>query len=171
MIDEWLPLAPRELRARHDAGFPIDPHALDDTRYRGISLGLPGVVDRMLWKTFEKTFHRDPATGALRGWNVRVEQTGLQGPLRAKIRGGEPWTFGHYAVVDRGGFLDLDYGQGDNPRLDPTRAARDPIVALERDGVEWLLGAMDVSLWGRRLRTPSYFLLQREGPLVLDAAA
>jgi len=58
------------------AGHPIDEHALDDAEYQGISVGLPKFVERFTWKTFTKTFHRDPATGELRGWNVRMEQTG-----------------------------------------------------------------------------------------------
>lgn len=163
-IESFLELDQRGLRSAHDAGHPIDPAALDDSRYRGVSLGLPHVVDRLLWKTFEKTFHRD-ASGALRGWNVRVEQTGLRGPLEPRIRNGQPWTFGHYVVEDRGDHLELDYHQGANPRLDPTRLARDPLVAVNEGDADWLLGAIDVVLPGARMRTPSYFLLVREGPL------
>ncbi len=163
-FEPFLALDGVGLRAVHDAGHPIDPSALDDTRYRGVSLGLPGFVDRLLWKTFEKTFHRD-ADGTLRGWNARVEQTGLDGELRARTRRGQPWTFGHYAVEEEGGHLVLDYNQPANPRLDPTRFARDPLVAIHEGDAEWLLGAIDVALPGRRMRTPSYFLLVREGPL------
>jgi hypothetical protein len=163
-FDTFLALDGEGLRAALAEGHPIDASALDGTRYRGVSLGLPGFMDRLLWKTFEKTFHRD-ADGTLRGWNVRVEQTGLEGELRPRIRRGKPWTFGHYVVEDEGDHLLLDYGQGANPRLDPTRLARDPLVAVHEGDPTWLLGATDVALPGRRVRTPSYFVLVREGPL------
>ncbi len=63
-------------RALRDAivhGHPVDPRALEGWAYRGTSLGLPRVVERLTWKTFQKTFYRDPFSGALRGWNVRLE--------------------------------------------------------------------------------------------------
>jgi hypothetical protein len=163
-VDTYLALDGRGLREALAAGFPVAPVAVEGSRYRGLSLGLPAVLDRLLWKTFEKTFHRD-ASGTLRGWNVRVEQTGWEGELRPRVRRGQPWTFGHYVVHDRGDHLELDYGQGANPRLDPTRLARDPLVAVVEGDATWLLGATDVALPGTRLRTPSYFLLRREGPL------
>jgi hypothetical protein len=59
----------------------------------------------------------------------------------------------------------LDYGLGGNPRFDPTSRVRDPIVALEADRVERLLGWTYVDLGAFRTGTPSYFLLEREGPL------
>ncbi|RLB64229.1 MAG: hypothetical protein DRI90_05055, partial [Deltaproteobacteria bacterium] len=58
------------------SGHSIDPRQLDDVEYRGISLGLPAIVEKLTWKKFKKVFHRDPATGVLRGWNVRMEQNG-----------------------------------------------------------------------------------------------
>jgi hypothetical protein len=73
--EEFLSLDRRGLAAALAAGHPIDERALDDTRYRGISLGLPRAVETLTWKTFAKTFHRDPESGKLRGWNLRLEQT------------------------------------------------------------------------------------------------
>ena len=35
-------------------GFPIDPAALDDSEYRGISLGLPAPVIALTWRKFMK---------------------------------------------------------------------------------------------------------------------
>lgn len=148
MIKRFLEMSGRELRAALDAGHPIDPSALDDSRYRGISLGLPAFVDRLFWKTFEKTFHRDG--DALRGWNVRLEQTGLDGPIEAMRKGELPKTFGHYTVREGSGRLELVYG-----------AMVDPLVALEEGDVTWLLGRSD--LLG--IPTPSYFLLERIGEL------
>ena len=59
----------------------------------------------------------------------------------------------------------IDYGLGDNPRLDPIRRGRDPLVALEKGSVERLLGWTYLDLGVGRVGTPSYFLLEREGPL------
>lgn len=148
MIERFLALSRGELREALEAGHPIDPTALDDSRYRGISLGLPGFVDRLFWKTFEKTFHRDGEE--LRGWNVRLEQTGLDGPVVPMMKGAVPKTFGHYAVRATDARLELVYG-----------AMVDPLVALEEQGTTWLLGRSD--LLG--IPTPSYFLLERIGPL------
>ena len=78
-----------ELRARIVAGHPVDPTSIAGWAYRGTSLGLPKVVEALTWKTFQKTFHRDPATGRLLGWNVRLEQDGVDGPRRPQPAGGE----------------------------------------------------------------------------------
>jgi hypothetical protein len=167
-------LPTRELARLLAQGNTIDASALDDTEYRGTSLGLPRFVEAMTWKTFRKTFHRDPATGRLRGWNVRLEQTGPAGAGVPLLKGGVPVTFGHYTVtplpegggpggVSRG--LLLDYGQGDAGRLSPLSRVRDPIVALNEGSAELLLGWSYLALGGSALGTPSYFLLRREGPL------
>lgn len=168
-----LELGRKELGELLATGHAIDAAALDDTEYRGISLGLPNVIERLSWKTFQKTFHRDPATGALRGWNVRIEQRGLDAPsVPLRRKDGLPHTFGHYRVVPLGrtpqpcgpGLL-IHYGLGGNGRLDPMSRLRDPIVALEAGSVERLLGWTYVDLGPRQVGTPSYFLLEREGKL------
>ena len=148
VIESFLAMGGRELREALDGGHAIDPCELDDSRYRGISLGLPALFDRLFWKTFEKTFHRDGAE--LRGWNVRLEQTGLRGEVRPIMKRELPLTFGHYRVREGQGRLELVYG-----------AMVDPLVALEERGLTWLLGRSD--LFG--VPTPSYFLLQRIGSL------
>ncbi len=152
----------RELRALLEGGHPIDPAELADTVYRGISLGLPAWVERLSWKKFAKVFHRDPGTGALRGWNIRIEQDGLDRPWRARIRRGRTWTFGHFAVIRERERVVLDYGAG---RALAMRALRDPLVALEVCSTQMLLGRSDVAVGSARLPTPSYFLLERERPL------
>lgn len=165
-----LAMKPKELGAALRAGHPIDPSALDDTVYRGISLGLPAWVDKLAWKTFVKTFCRDG--DVLRGWNVRLEQTGLDGELvYQRTRDGAPKSFGHFRVIDAGeaphgahrGLL-IDYGQGGNALFDPIRFLRDPVVALEPGSVDRLLGWSWLDL-GVALSTPSYFLLERQIPL------
>lgn len=172
--DTFLAMSRSELMDRLVSGFAIDVDQLADWEYRGISLGLPEFVDRLAWKTFLKTFHRDPATGLVRGWNIRLEQHGIDGPIELMEKDGAPIRFGHYQVASlddyvipypvRRGLL-LDYGLGGNPPLDPTRFVRDPIVALEEGSVERLLGWSYVDLAGIRLGTPSFFFLERLRPL------
>jgi hypothetical protein len=160
-------------------GHPVDPAALDDTVYRGTSLGLGRLIERLTWRTFAKTFHRDPETGRLRGWNVRCEQQGDADPLVYLQKRGAPFTFGHYRVVplrDEGtgrglpGGLLLDYGGAGNARLDPASRARDPVVAVNPGDPSLLLGWMYMDLGVAFPRTPSFFTLQRERALDHTAA-
>lgn len=161
--DELLGLDGAALAALLARGHAIDERALDDSQYRGISLGLPRAVEALTWKTFMKTFHRDPRTGRLRGWNVRLAQTGIDGPTVARKR------FGHYHVAPLGktprpcgpGLL-IDYSGGTRG---PMSRLRDPIVAVDAGSVELLLGWSYLDLGPLQLPTPSYFLLVREGPL------
>ncbi len=159
---DFLSLSRRELRGLLASGHAIDPKALDESEYRGVSLGLPRPIVALTWLTFRKTFHRDPRTGRLRGWNVRMEQTGLEG-LRTPMRsGGAPRCFGHYEVKPNERGLLIDYGRW--------ARARDPIVALEAGSVERLLGWTYLDLGLARVCTPSFFLLEREGPLTFVPA-
>lgn len=172
--NDLLDLPVRELQALMRSGHPIDATELADVEYRGVSLGLPSFVDRIAWKTFKKVFHRDPASGALRGWNVRIQQTGLEPPFEPKTKGGAPITFGHYAVVPLDGFrlpfeiengLLIDYGAGGNGLLDPLRRVKDPIVSLNADSADLLLGFSYVDLGGPVFSTPAFFSLERDVPL------
>jgi hypothetical protein len=170
----------RELRRALAAGHPIDITALDDTEYRGISLALPKLIEKLSWKTFQKTFHRDRATGELRGWNVRMEQTGIDGPPVPMKKNGVPKTWGHYAVYEARGqgpretkgaklaapydqALLIDYDVPSNGWF--TRRMRDPLVALEPNNPDALLGVSYLDFRWFRVMTPTYFLLLREGPL------
>jgi hypothetical protein len=174
---DFLSLSRNELRRMLEGGHPIDPHALDDSQYRGVSLGLPSPMVKLTWLTFRKTFHRDKNTGALRGWNVRMEQTGLDGERKPMLdRSGMPRCFGFYGVrraseyanlpiaAQHGLMIDYSLGQ-ENARLDPVRRGRDPLVALEKGSVERLLGWTYLDLGAVRVGTPSYFLLERDGVL------
>jgi hypothetical protein len=161
-----MPVA--EWRRLLAAGHAIDPLALAGTSYLGRSLGLPGIVERLTWTWFRKELIAD-AQGRVHGWNVRVEQ---EGGHRARVRGGVPWTFGHYEVAPLrpsecplpvGDGVLLDYGRGANPRADPTRLVRDPVVALEAGSTDLLLGWTYVRVLGRSMGTPSWFVLQRDG--------
>jgi len=168
-------LRPRQLRELLRAGHPIALGDLHDSMYRGVSLGIPHWVESLAWTTFMKTFQADQSRGVLRGWNVRLEQTGLDGPVRPlRDRGGDLKTFGHYEVVsprdpvDGPGLL-IDYGQGRNGWGDPAGLLRDPIVALRPGGRDRLLGWTYVRL-GAAIPTPSFFLLERLGALDHDVA-
>lgn len=141
------------LRALLGAGHPIAPGALDDSSYHGTSLGLPGLVVKLTWKHFRKVFQRDPSTGALRGWNVRLK---------------DDVTFGHYGVVPLegrtvpapcGDGLLIDYGLGSHG---PLSLLRDPIVAVNAGSSDLLLGWTYVELGALRFGTPSFFTLERE---------
>ena len=61
-----------ELRDVLISGHSIDPAMLDNTMYRGVSLGLPSWVVGLTWLTFRKTFYRDPGSQKLRGWNLQI---------------------------------------------------------------------------------------------------
>jgi hypothetical protein len=157
-------------------GHAIDPSALEEREYCGIALGLPHLVETLTWKKFMKTFHRDEATGSLRGWNVRIVQTPLDDGIWEPMRDarGEPRTFGHYEVRPRGEYrvpqrvgrgLVLDYSRGRNRSLDPVRRVRDLLVAPREGDVTLLLGWSYVDLGLGQLGTPSYFVLTAPRPL------
>ncbi len=163
-----------ELRRRIVTGHPLDPAALEGWAYRGTSLGLPSFVERLSWKIFQKTFWRDPASGRLLGWNVRLEQDGLDSPSRPKERDGRPVTVWHYEVIepkgvpaprdfDRG--LIIDYSKGQNPRFDTIRFSKDPLVALSPGSADELIGVTYLSIAGLCIETPTYFTLTREHPV------
>lgn len=162
-----------QLAAVMAAGHPIDRNELDETEYRGVSLNTP-YLDRILWKTFMKTFHRDPQNGILRGWNVRLKQTGVEGPIEPKMKRGVRATFGHYHVLKAKGrpmprpwdqALFLDYGCAGNPPLDLARFTGTPLVAVNAGSTELLLGWECFRVGSIAIPTPNYWSLERIGPL------
>ncbi len=179
---EQLGRMPRkDLAALLREGHAIDPDTLADTEYKGVSLGLPSFVEKLSWKTFKKVFHRDPQSGKLRGWNVRIDQRDGGVAYRPLMRGGKPFTFGHYQVVTPGGIsgpvavgvdrgLLIHYGLGQNKRLDPVGRLLDPIVAVNDGCNQLLLGRSYLDLGFTQLSTPSFFSLQRDIPLSHTAA-
>ncbi len=164
--------SPRELRERITSGFPVDPRAIEGYAYRGTSLGLPRLIELATWKTFQKTFWREPKSGRLMGWNVRLEQDGIDAPSRPIRRGGVPVTEWNYEVIPPEGVpmpagfgrgLVIDYARAPNPRLAPVRRTKDPLVALAADdGCDELLGVSYLVVAGRVLETPTYFTLERD---------
>lgn len=161
----------RELRERIVHGHPVDPKALEGWAYRGTSLGLPDLVVKLTWRTFQKTFHRDPSTGRLLGWNVRLEQDGIDAPSRPMRRHGKPICVWHYEVIeprgvpmprgfDRG--LVIDYSRGDNAPYETVNWTKDPLVSLSADNADELIGVSYLVIGGRCIETPTYFTLERD---------
>ena len=146
----------KDLAALLARGSAVDPMALAGASYLGRSLGLPRLVERATWTWFRKELVAD-AEG-VRGWNVRVEQ---EAPHRPRLRDGVPWTFGHFRVRPlRGGESPLPAGPG---VLLDYGALRDPVVALEPDRVDLLLGFSYLRVLGCSVPTPSFFTLERAG--------
>ena len=174
-VEDLLQMSRREHWEVMKRAHPFDPAALDDTQYIGVDLSLPRVMNRLLWKTFRKTFHRDPATGVLRGWNVRLEQTGWEVPTTPMTdRHGEPITFGHYEVRAASGKRFpwgwqgahyLDYGVAGNVPLDPARVGYCPVVAVNAGRHDLLLGWEVLKVGPALIPLPDYWALVREGPL------
>lgn len=170
-----------QLRARIVNGHPVDPAALEGWAYRGTSLGLPRFVEQLTWKTFQKTFWREPSSGRLLGWNVRLEQDGVDAPSRPRQARGEPLTVWHYEVIEPDGVpmprgfdrgLIIDYGRGKkNALLDTIRLTKDPLVAVEKGNSDVLLGVSYLALGRACVETPTYFLLEREHPITHVPAA
>jgi hypothetical protein len=160
----------RALRDQIVHGHPVDPRDLEGWVYRGTSLGLPRLIERFAWKTFQKAFYRDPASGRLLGYNVRLEQDGIDAPSRPRVRRGRPVTVWFYEVVpaagvpapagfDRG--LIIDYARGSNP-AGAIRYVKDPLVALAPGSADTLIGVSYLVIGGRCVETPTYFTLERE---------
>jgi len=134
----------------------FDAGLLGGATYRGISLGLPALVERLLWRKFAKHFDRRGA-----GFNVRIIQNDLTQPwLPQRQRDGSVRSFGPFQVTTHGNKVELDYSMA-NPLM---RCFRDPLVAID-DRADLLVGCSQLALGRRRLATPSYFVLQRDSAL------
>ena len=134
----------------------FDARLLGGATYRGISLGLPTFVERLLWRKFAKHFDRDGS-----GFNVRVVQDDLFQPwLPQRQRNGKVRSFGPFRVTTHARGIELDYSIA-NPFM---RRLRDPLVALDASA-DLLVGCSQLALGQRRLATPSYFVLQRDSAL------
>lgn len=158
------------------AGHAINPDDLAGYEYKGVSHGIPAFVEQeVLWKTFKKTFYADPERGVLRGWNMRIEQTGVEGDYLPVLRDGRPITFGHYVVlpaVENGKArrmpcpwnqgLFLDYGHAGNTLFDPGRPMRAPLVAVNAGSSDLLLGWDYVQIGPLQIPTPAYWSLTRD---------
>ena len=164
----------RSLAKVMDQGHPVDLNLLEGREYHGVSLGLPVVVDKLLWKTFTKTVYRDPESGKLRGWNIRIQQKEKTWEYLYMTKNGVQITFGHYEVLegkgqpmpckwDQGIFL--DYGAGGNLRTDPARSMRAPVIAVNEGSAELLLGWEFMRVGPLKVPTPSFWSLERAGEI------
>ena len=165
-------------KALHDVllrGHPLEPEKLAGRAYLGVDLSLPDIARKILWHTFRKTFTLDESTGDVRGWNVRMEQHGVNGPrIPMRNRKGKPMTFGHYIVRRTegiefpGGYRGthfLDYGSVGNPFADVARFGFTPLVAVNEGNQDLLLGWEVFRVGGKFMPMPLYWALRYEGPL------
>ena len=156
-------------------GHAVDADAVAGRQFLGVDLSLPGWARKLLWHTFRKTFVRDAASGELRGWNVRMEQHGVEGArVPLKNRRGEPITFGHYRLRSADGVTFpqgyrgaqfLHYGEAGNPFMDLARLGRTPLVAVNPGRSDLLLGWEVFALGPGYLPLPLYWALRDDGPL------
>lgn len=175
-LEQVLNMKGSELFEIVQRGAPLDTDALADTTYTGIDLSMPELFHKLMWKSFRKTFHRDPESGALRGWNVKVEQTGWDAPPAPKRdERGKALTFGHYEVRSaeglrfprgwRGGHY-LDYQVAGNlPQDFPARTGYCPLVTVNPGDPELLLGWEVFKVGPVFVPVQDFWVLKREGPL------
>jgi hypothetical protein len=158
------------------AAEPLDLEALADTSYTGIDLSMPAIFHKLFWKSFRKTFHRDPATGVLRGWNVKVQQSGWDSPPEPKRgRDGRALSFGHYEVRSARGLSFprgwtgehyLDYRFAGNAFYEvPARNGYCPLVSVNGGSSELLLGWEIFKFGPVAVPLRDFWVLKREGAL------
>lgn len=175
-LDQLLSMTGDDLFEIVRRGAPLDLDAIADTTYTGIDLSMPAWFHRLMWKSFRKTFHRDPGSGVVRGWNVKVEQTGWDSPPAPKRDSrGRPLTFGHYEVRSAAGLKFprgwsgghyLDYRFAGNTFFDfPARAGYCPLVSVNPGDSELLLGWEVFNVAGVQVPIRDFWALKREGPL------
>jgi hypothetical protein len=175
-LDEVLELSQADLRAIVLQAAPLDLDAVADSTYTGIDLSMPSWFHKLMWKSFRKTFYRDPDTGIVRGWNVRVEQSGWETPpAPLRNRSGAPITFGHYELRSAAGVSFpggwngahyLDYRTAGNRAWDvPARWGTCPLVAVNEGNSDLLLGWEIFTIAGARVPLPDFWLLRREGDI------
>lgn len=175
VLEELIQMDGGELHGLMDSGHPLDPEAMADTQYTGVDLSLPPLLSKLLWKTFRKTFHKDPDSGVLRGWNVKMQQNGVDGPaLPLTDPKGRAKTFGHYHLRSAQGIAFprawrgsdyLDYTCAGNKFMDVARFGFTPLVAVNEGSSDLLLGWELFKLGPLFLPLPLYYALRIHGPL------
>jgi hypothetical protein len=176
-LESLMAMDAAQLHAVLCAGHPLEPETLAGRQYLGVDLSLPSWARKLLWHTFRKTFVRDEVTGEVRGFNVRMQQHGVDGPrIPMKNRRGQPITFGHYRVRSAEGMRFprwsgahyLDYGCAGNTFFDLARLGCTPLVAVNAGSQDLLLGWEVFRIAGVLLPLPLYWALRYEGPLEHD---
>ncbi len=170
-LSDLMSMNARELHAVLLAGHPLDVDALAGHQYLGVDLSLPGWARKLLWHTFRKTFRREG--DVVRGWNVKMEQNGMDGPQAPLTNRRGEVTFGHYLIQESpGGFPKgyegahfLDYGRAGNTFFDVARLGYTPLVAVREGDMNLLLGWEVFRLGPLMLPLPLYWALRLDGPL------
>lgn len=151
-------------------GVTPDLASLAGWEFRG--LNTPSYMRFLGIRKFVKGFWRDLA-GATWGYNYPVEQNAVDGGWYGLPSVVAPRRFGFYSVapVDPTATdnkylhaLLLDYGRGDNPRLDASAGLRDYLVQVDADDPDVLLGKAYYALGPLRVPTASFFILERHQP-------
>jgi hypothetical protein len=175
-LEQLLSMSNAERFAIVQQAHPLDLDALANTSYTGIDLSMPALFHKLAWKSFRKTFHKDPVSGRLRGWNVKVEQTGWDSPPAAKRDNkGKALTFGHYEVRSAKGVAFprgwqgphyIDYGVAGNLASDfPANKGFCPLVSVNAGSSELLLGWEVFKIGNTCIPIADFWALKREGPL------
>jgi hypothetical protein len=175
-VDDLLRMSQAERLQIMMQAHPLNPDEVADHSYTGIDLSMPAWFHRLMWRSFRKTFHRDPVTGRLRGWNVKVEQVGWDTPPPPKRdRSGRALSFGHYELRSarglsfprgwQGGHY-LEYRHAGNHALDfPANAGTCPLVAVNAGSSDLLLGWEIFTVAGLPIPLMDFWALKKEGPL------
>ena len=172
-VRDLLHLGQAGLKAAFEQGTPVPMEDLRPGRYRGVSLGLPKLAERLSWKTFVKTVHVAD-DGRLHGWNERlIQDWDAPDPLalapRTQQKNGADFRFGFYGIgatpADRpgGGGALIDYRLGDNPALDPVSRMVDPLVCLTPGDPSVLISRSYAAVGSAWIPTPTWFVLQHMG--------
>ena len=174
-FEQLLGMNKREVAEVFKNGHHINVNELSNAQYLGVDLGMPEWFHKLAWKTFRKTFYKDPATGVIRGWNVKLEQTGYDFPTTAKKNSkGEELSFGHYHLLPAAGKKFpkgwqgenyLDYGVARNPRFDVAALGYCPLVAVNEGSTDLLLGWEVFKIGSLFVPLDDYWVLKREGDL------
>jgi hypothetical protein len=157
-----------ELRSAYEGGDAPDLDALVGYEFRGFNTG--ALPKRLGIQKFIKGFFRDGA--AVEGYNLPVQQNGLDGPWLPRASEQPPRRFGFF-MVDRvragtpeaarapEGAVMLDYGaSARNPWWRPERLLRDCLVVPDRGEPDVLLGRAFLAVAGQRLHA-AYFVIER----------
>lgn len=146
-LESLARLSTRELARRFAAGRPVGVDELVGRRFLGRSLGQPGLIERLTWRTFRKDIRAVDD-----GVNVRLPQAWQRAdrPEREEM----PFVV---TATDDGAVIDY---RPRHPLPHPLGLAVDPVRRIDDgNGPPVLLGVTEL-WWGRRrLRTPTWFAL------------
>lgn len=173
-LDDLLKMDKKQIKNVFLNGHPLDYKQMEGYQYLGIDVGMPKWFHKYFWKTFRKTFYRDPETQVLRGWNVRMEQTGIDGKrITKKKKDGSDFTFAHYHVQSAKGLKFpkgwqgsdfLNYKAGENTNAGEA-AGYTPLVAINEGDMNLLLGWEVLKFGPLFIPMSDYWILVKDGPI------